>query len=576
MKSISRKEFINRISLSTVGVVGLSQFGFKPFSNHLLDTDTYVHAETTHGKLRGIRREGVNIFKGIPYAGSVSGERRFRRPAPLKPWTGVRDALKLGAPSIQPPLRNQPAPAEDCLFLNVWTPANDNKKRPVMFYNHGGGYVVGSGGTHYQDGANLARKYDVVVVETNHRLGLLGFLYMEELGGIEYAGSGNNGMLDIIDGLKWVNENITEFGGDPYNVMIFGESGGGGKTSCLYAMPEADRYFNKASIESGPGLRMLKEEWAVETTAKVLKELNISKNNWRKLLDVPADKLLKIQQSKFHPVPPYQVRRASEGGPGRKYLGFGPVVDDVALLHNPFDPTAPKISNKKPLMTGWNEDTWIFFAMQEHDTAFAKYTFDELPSKLSQKSTFAHRFSATNAKKLVTAYREAMPNASAANIYVAIKSIAMMGLGSIAIAERETEQMGAPVYLYNFGYKSNLKVPGTNYPMGTPHAMEIVFKFDNMVHLNSGKKQYMGMAGTKPNRFIAARHMSELWTTFARTGRPAAKGVPEWPAYNLVDRPLMRIDVDCKVIDNRFQGVLPTWRSMGWMPPLPHKMAKSQ
>ncbi len=553
------------MSLSAVGVFGLSQLGYKPFPGTLLDKDTYVHAETTHGKLRGIRIDGVNIYKGIPYAGSISGDRRFRRPAPLKPWTGVRDALKLGAPSIQPPRRNEPAPAEDCLFLNVWTPANDNKKRPVMFYNHGGGYVTGSGGASYQDGANLARKYDVVVVETNHRLGLLGFLYLDEIGGIEYAGSGNNGMLDIIDGLKWVNENIAEFGGDPYNVMIFGESGGGGKTTCLYAMPGADRYFNKASIESGPGVRMLREEWAVETTAMVLKELNISKNNWRKLLDVPADQLLKIQQSKFAPVPPYQVRRKSEGGPGRKYIGFGPVVDDVALLRNPFDPAAPKISHRKPLMTGWNEDEWIFFAMQSHDTAFAKYTFDELPEKLSQKAKFERQFSAENAKKLVDTYRKARPNASAANIYVAIKSIAMMGLGAVAIAERKVEQNDAPVYLYNFGYKSDMKVPGTDYQVGTPHAMEIVFKFDNMVHAQKGIKQHMGMAGDNPNRFIAAQHMSELWTTFARTGKPAAKGVPEWPAYDLKDRPTMRIDTNCRVIDNRFHEELDTWRSIGWL-----------
>ena len=553
------------MSLSAVGVFGLSQLGYKPFSSTLLDKDTYVHAETTHGKLRGIRIDGVNIYKGIPYAGSVSGDRRFRRPAPLKPWTGVRDALKWGAPSIQSPRRNEPPPAEDCLFLNVWTPANDNQKRPVMFYNHGGGYVTGSGGASYQDGANLARKYDVVVVETNHRLGLLGFLYLDEIGGIEYAGSGNNGMMDIIDGLKWVNENIAEFGGDPYNVMIFGESGGGGKTTCLYAMPGADRYFNKASIESGPGVRMLKEKWAAETTAKVLKELNISKNNWRKLLDVPADQLLKIQQTKFTPVPPYQVRRKSEGGPGKKYIGFGPVVDDVALLRNPFDPTAPKISHRKPLMTGWNEDEWIFFAIQSHDTAFAKYTFDELPEKLSQKAQFERQFSAENAKKLVDTYRKARPNASAANIYVAIKSIAMMGLGAVAIAERKVEQNDAPVYLYNFGYKSDMKVPGTDYPVGTPHAMEIVFKFDNMVHSSKGQKHHMGMAGDNPNRFIAAQHMSELWTTFARTGKPAAKGVPEWPAYNLKDRPTMRIDTNCRVIDNRFHEELDTWRSIGWL-----------
>lgn len=160
--------------------------------------DEYVQVETSYGRIRGIRKEGVNTFKGIPYGGKVSGDRRFRRAAPVNPWTGVRDALEVGAPSIQPPRRNEPAPAEDCLFLNVWTPANDQKKRPVMFYNHGGGFVIGSGASASQDGSNLARNFDVVVVETNHRLGLLGFLYLDELAGSDYAGSGNMGMLDMV------------------------------------------------------------------------------------------------------------------------------------------------------------------------------------------------------------------------------------------------------------------------------------------------------------------------------------------------------------------------------------------
>src|SRR5512139_3193777 len=156
-----------------------------------------VEAEISHGKIRGARIEGVDIFKGIPYAGRVSGDRRFRRAAELEPWSGVRDALQFGAPAIQPPRQNEPEPAEDCLFLNIWTPANDNQKRPVMFYSHGGGFVIGSGGTAGQDGANLARNFDVVVVQTNHRLGLLGFLFLDDLAGSDYEGSGNQGILDI-------------------------------------------------------------------------------------------------------------------------------------------------------------------------------------------------------------------------------------------------------------------------------------------------------------------------------------------------------------------------------------------
>jgi para-nitrobenzyl esterase len=468
----------------------------------------------------------------------------------------VRDALQFGAPAVQPPRRNEPAPAEDCLFLNVWTPASDNRKRPVMFYSHGGGFVAGSGASGGQDGSNLARHFDVVVVETNHRLGLLGFLYLDELAGADYAGSGNMGMLDITLGLKWVHDNIAQFGGDPDNVMIWGESGGGAKTSCLYAMPDAAPYFDKASIESGPGVRMLPKDVAAETTAVLLKELSIAPKDWRKLLDVPAATLLAMQ-NKLPSVPPFQEKNRTQSLMRRNYGGFGPVVDGIVLPHHPFDPTAPAISRDKPLLVGWNEDEYTFFAWQNKDTAFAKLDFEGVQKKL--KSQYG-----TDAGKIVDTYRKANPNASAPAIFVAISSIGMMGLGSIDIAEKKVKQGGAPVYLYNFGYKSEKKIPDTDYALGTPHAMDISFKFNNELPPRDGstpKESYFG--GNRPERFTASRHFAELWTTFARTGKPAAKDVPAWPAYNLTTRPTMRIDSTCEVIDNRFSQELAMWRSIG-------------
>jgi para-nitrobenzyl esterase len=545
---------VNRMSISAVATVAFSKLAYSTpgyFAN-FSRTDEYVAAEITHGKIRGIRSEGVNIFKGIPYGGRVSGDRRFRRPAPLEPWTGVRDALQLGAPAMQSGGRGAPAPAEDCLFLNVWTPANDNKKRPVMFYNHGGGYVSGSGGSGGQDGTNLAGNFDVVVVETNHRLGLFGFLYLDEIAGSDYTGSGNMGILDITVGLKWVQENIAEFGGDPNNVMIFGESGGGGKTSCLYALPEAAPYFNKASIESGPGVRMLTQEMAAATTAGVIKELNISPKDWRKLLDIPAADLLTLQ-NKFPFVPPFLEKTTPIEPKGN---GFGPVVDGTILPNHPFDPTAPEISRNKPLITGWNEDEYAFFAMQGQDTESFKMNFDQLPAKLEPRY-------GSDTQKIIDTYRKAMPNASAPDIYMAVSSITMMGLGSVEIAEKKTKQNRAPVYLYNFGYKSENKIPGTDYPMGTPHAMDISFKFNNEVPPKEGEQPRMSFAGSRPERFVASHKFAELWATFARTGKPAAEGVPEWPAYNLKDRATMRIDTQCEVINNRFSDEVDMWRSIG-------------
>lgn len=539
--------------MSMVGAVALPGIGYAAFNNipFIARSGDYVEAEITHGKIRGVRNEGVNIFKGIPYAGSVSGERRFQRPGPLKPWTGVREALQFGPPAIQPPRRNEPEPNEDCLFLNIWTPANDNARRPVMFYNHGGGFVIGSGAAPGQDGSNLARNFDVVVVETNHRLGLLGFLYLGEVAGSDYAESGNMGILDIAAGLKWVNENIAEFGGDPNNVMIFGESGGGAKTSCLYAMPEVDAYFNKASIESGPGVRMLTKEEANKTAEMLFKKLDIDKNNWKKLLDIPSSVLLKIQ-SEFPFVPPYQPEKNA----GSVQTGFGPVVDGIVLPNNPFEPTAPKISDNKPLMVGWNEDEYTFFAWERKDASAFSIDFSGLQERLEPQF-------GSDTQTIIDTYRKTMPNASVPDILVAVSSIAMMGLGSIEIAEKKALQNEAPVYLYNFGYKSEIKIPGTDYPLGTPHAMDITFKFNNEVPPKEGEEPMMSFGGNRPERFIASRKMAELWTTFARTGKPAAEDVPEWPAYNLEGRATMRIDTKCEVIHDRYKKELEMWRSIG-------------
>jgi para-nitrobenzyl esterase len=556
---MNRRQFVTRISLASAATAVLPK---SLYSSWYQNSEEYVTVEISHGKIRGVRTEGVNIYRGIPYAGRISGDRRFRRPAPLEAWPGVRDALRLGNPAIQPPNQtygiNEPQPAEDCLFLNVWTPANDNGKRPVMFYNHGGGFSTGSGGSTSQDGANLARFFDVVVVETNHRLGIMGFLFLDDVAGPDFAGSGNNGMLDIADGLAWVNRNISSFGGDPDNVMIFGESGGGAKTSCLYAMPAAEPYFNKASIESGPGVRMTPRDIAAQTTEMLLKELNIDKKNWRKLLDVPVQTLLEMQD-KLPSLAPRETNNKRKRGimeslPG----GFSPVVDGVTLPNHPFDPVAPEISKDKPLIVGWNEDEFTFFGMMSGDKSIFSVDFDALSAKM--KPQFGD-----DTQKIIDTYRKTRPEASAVDILVAIMSINMMGLGSVVIAERKTKQKGAPAYLYNLGYKSEVLIPDTNYPLGSPHVLDISFKFYNEQPQKDGSPGKSHWAGAKPERFVASHNMAELWSTFARTGKPSAKGAPDWPAYNLKDRSTMRIDTKCEVIDNRYAEELKMWREIGWL-----------
>lgn len=544
MNDFSRRQFIQRTTgamLPFILLPGITAAwpGF---------TSDYQVADTKYGKLRGCRQNGVTIFKGIPYAGNASGKNRFKKATPVKPWTGVRDALQLGNPSVQDPSQtyglNEPGPDENCLFLNIWTPANDNKKRSVMVYNHGGGFQTGSGGSVTADGSNLARMYDVVVVETNHRLGLLGFLYLDEVAGEAYRGSGNRGVQDIAVALKWVNENIEQFGGDPQNVMIFGESGGGMKTSCLYAMPEAAPYFNKASIESGPAVEIIEAEDAAQTTIELLNYFNIAPKNWKKLLEIPAGKLLEAS---------YQLpRKPSEHSGGFYGIGnsgvgsFGAVKDGVVLPNHPFDPTAPDFSKDKPLLTGWNEDEYIFFAMVGGDKDV--FTLSEEGLKNRLEKDFGN-----DAELIRKTYHEAYPEKTPGEIYIAIRSIMMMGLGSVTIAERKAEQGGAPAYLYNFGYKSNMKIPGTEYEAGSMHALDIPFKFYNVEG---------GMAGTKEDRFEASRNFTSLWTSFARHGKPVAENQPEWPAFNLQDRALMRIDAPCSVITDRYKTIREMWKSI--------------
>jgi len=422
-----------------------------------------------------------------------------------------------------------------------------------MFYNHGGGFVIGSGSTWYQDGSNLAREYDVVVVANNHRLGLLGRLFLADLAGEEYATSGNQGILDIAAALKWVHENIEAFGGDPHNVMVFGESGGGAKTSCIYALPAAKDYFNKASIESGPGVHMAPRDIATETAKMVLGELGLAEKDVRKLKEVPAQKLVELQDS--------LAKKSAMGlslSAGRKGMvvsrpgGFTPVVDGTYLPHHPFDPTAPVISRDKPLIVGTNRDEMAFFLFERKDNEAFTLTDEVLTARLNKEF-------GDNGERIFATYRKSRPGASPADLYVAIGTARAFWLGSLEIAEKKYEQQSAPVYMYMFAHESNLIVPGTNHRLGAAHATEIWYKFDN-VDLEPPKgSPGPPLIGDDPDRKKAALNMSEMWTTFARTGHPGANNQPSWPAYDPEKRATMMIDAQCKVENDPFGQERAMW-----------------
>src|SRR5208337_2897092 len=318
----------------------------------------HVVVETNCGKIRGIADNGVNVFKGVRYAESPEGEGRFAPPKKLQPWTGVRDAFAFGLPPALLKLfagRELPPMSENCLVLNVWTPAvNDGRKRPVMFWCHGGAFISGSGDSPWYEGTNLCRKGDVVVVTINHRLGAFGYLHLGEFGGEEFAASGNAGMLDIVAALKWVRDNIAAFGGDAGNVTIFGESGGGAKVSVLLAMPAAHGLFHKAIMQSGPAVQMASREDATATARRVLAELGLGESQLGELRRVSADQLNKAQNA--------VVRNVSMMSfANRRRMGFNPVVDGKYLPGGPFEPVAPAISANVPLMIGTNKDEMTLF-----------------------------------------------------------------------------------------------------------------------------------------------------------------------------------------------------------------------
>lgn len=535
---------------------GWAQSG--PGQSNSSSAGEYVLVDTVEGRLRGQKQDGVCLFRGVRYAGPPLGKDRFKAAPRLAKWKGVRDALTWGHPALQVRGQtfggNEPAPDEDCLVLNVWTPAvNDGRKRPVMFYCHGGGFSTGSGASRLQEGSNLARENDVVVVQSNHRLGIMGYLFLADVLGEPYASSANPGMLDIVAALEWTKRNIEAFGGDPSNVMVWGESGGGAKTSCIYAMPSAVPYFHKASIESGPGVRMTERETANRTTRWVLDKLGLTPKDAHKLLEIPAEKLLEVQLS-----PPPEGSLSMTGG--RRGIGasgvggFSPVVDGRVLPAHPFDPSAPAFSADKPLMVGSNRDEVVFFYMRSPDKSI--FSLDE--AGLVKRVT--ERFGA-NAPKLLAAYRGGRPDASPSEIAVAIESAAFAGAGSIAIAERKVAQGRAPVFLYMMTDHINATVPGTNYQVGAMHAMDIRLKFDNVASAESMQPSLT--PEERAEHEMTGKNMSRMWATFARTSQPGAPNQPAWPAYDLKARATMMIAPRCHVANDPYPAEREVWTEIG-------------
>jgi len=459
---------------------------------------------------------------------------RYMPPVAPKPWTGVRDALEIGPPAPQDTAGANSASeirkamgdligpgtmSEDCLVLNVWTPSLARaSKRPVMVWLHGGGYTTGSAGVPLYDGTNLAGKHDVVMVGINHRLNVFGYLYLAELGGEKYADSGNVGMLDIVLALEWVRDNIVHFGGDPGNVTIFGESGGGGKVSALMAMPAAKGLFHKAIVESGSTLRVGSREDANKAAEKIVAQLGITPNHIDDLEKVPMDKLL----------------AALHAMTGPNAVRLGPVVDGRSLPRNPFDPDAPSITAKVPMLIGTN-GTESTLLLGIADASLFSLNEADMRARLK---TYLHLSDDAKLDGLIETFKKDQPGATPSDIYFAITTDRMMRMNAIAQAERKAAQ-GTPAYMYLFAWQT----PVLGGKLKSPHAIELAFVFDNI-------DKAPGMLGTGSDLQPLADKVSSAWTAYARTGNPNCKGLPPWPAYDAKTRATMVFNDECKVVND--------------------------
>jgi para-nitrobenzyl esterase len=496
-----------------------------------------VEVETIYGKLSGILLEGAHVFRGIRYAASPVHEARFRPPMPPPSWAGVQKATEYGpmapqgwagdrsktAPSNLAALyaAGRPSPremSEDCLVLDVSTPGLDDERRPVMVWFHGGAFISGSGAT--DSAARLAATRDVVVVSLNHRLGVAGFLYLDELSLDRYANSGLLGMLDMVAALEWVRDNISSFGGDPSNITIFGCSGGGLKVSTLLAMPSAAGLFHKAIIESGPYIRGVTADQASEFTDRVLRELELASGMLDELHRAPIGRLLDVQIKVLGDL---QAESADDWA----MWSLGPVVGGSGLPHHPFEPTSSPLAADVPLIIGLNSDEGSMFLLQRYGSD-AEVTVAELHA-------LAKEFHGDRAGNLLDLYARTRPKEPVTVLVEALRANDMMWIDSVRIAERKASGGPASVFMYRFAFQSD--VLDGRYRAG--HGMEVPFVFNDV--------QSAPLAGTRPERFEVAEIMSEAWVTFAKGGDPNHSRLPKWAPYTPGDRSTMIFDAPCFV-----------------------------
>ena len=492
-------------------------------------------ANTQYGKVRGFVDGGVFTFKGVPYGEDTGGENRWLPAKAPKPWDGERPTLIYG-PNCPQHLHNWEIEqtflqdwddgyqGEDMLKLNIWTPSLTGK-RPVMFYIHGGGFTFGSS---YElpshEGAQMARHHDIVQISVNHRLNVLGFCDLSEIGGSAYADSVNVGMTDLVAALKWVQENIANFGGDPDNIMIYGQSGGASKVTTLMGMPSAAGLFNKMSVQSGGLANPPSGEQSKEVAKQIVKELGLRPKDIASLQKMPWAKLNATGDAVIAkiagPARPTLGPSAPLGEAPR--VGWGPTVDGrIITMRSMFD-VAPEMSKSFPMLIG---------SVSEEGNHMASR-----PTEEEFHATVAKAVGDAKATALIAAMKKAHPEKSIRTLSYAVSGVNRRN-NVCRMAKLKSDQKGAPVFAYYFSWQSPMLEDA-----GAWHTAELAFCFDNTKRCEQG-------TGNTPEAQKLAKTMATAWATFARTGNPSQPGLA-WTPFEPDRNPTMVFDNECRMVDD--------------------------
>ena len=523
--SVNRRSFLGSTAISTAGMYLAAQAPLS-IAQDLRISDVGQTASTHHGRVRGLLRDGVQQFWGVQYGADTSGSNRFMPPKAPQAWSGVRDAFQIGNRCYQGPNAFEPSPVvlamnrleqsgEDCLNLNVFTPAADNNARPVMVWMHGGGHRYGSGNYLMYDGTLLAKKEDVVVVSVSHRLNIFGYMHLADIGGDKWAESTNVGTQDLVAALQWVQDNIAEFGGDPDRVTIFGQSGGGGKTSSLMAVPAASGLFHRAVAQSGSSIRGMTADAANEGVERFLNKVGIRTN----------------QLDRLQALTPQQIETALYGDPAVQGFPMGPVIDGNFIPRHPWDPSAPAYSVDVPLMAGntETENGWVGPPPYELSDA-------------DMLDLFKNRISNGNeqqARDLISLYQGKFPDRRNRMLWLTAATDNSQRWNAQYLNKLKYEQDSAPSYLYHFDWHS----PVHDNRMGSYHTLEIPFIFNNVDVAAS-------MTGADSYRYELAHVMSAAWAAFARTGNPNHADMPTWAPFTTENYPTMMFGDEVRAVND--------------------------